>query len=1049
MVAREHATEGPSRSPGKRIPEKPREAPPPTRAERLIGTQRAVGNRAFGQLSTEPGLPLPADLRGLLQAGFGRDLSGVRIHPDGEGTQLARALRAQAFAAGRDVFFDSGSYRPDSNYGRWLIAHEVAHVVQQDFGRHDAGGVDVAKPGVSRAFEADADRAAAAALGRETWRPALRAAAGVQCQQTDATAPASVSAQPGVTAGPPVIFGLDTSVSPPRTYASVTFPGHSLTEIATYLYGSPDFAEQLRSENGSLPDDVPPGCALRLVTGPVSNTAHRALSAALENGTILRTHGLPTEGGRSALHAVMLHGRLVALTDSQFAGLLRGLSVWMVRKARFYRNRLNDGLEVRRWHLEGTNSLIRGISDWWGDVSVPPESTWTRPRSDAQRIIDELSAADISIDSGSMILRNLEALGAVARSLDDSESRWHRYIEGTISGAEKGAYWSEFVLDLALATGVSAISGGVAAPAVFGATTAGLASIEVTGAAATTISATAAVGVSAGFGGTLRGVLEVVKPDPHGRSAAERYISGYKMGLLQGAFGAAGSFVAPGMQNAIANRLYGVPAAGLTTAASGLTVRVLTGAALGGAGGAGTAGIENLESLTSGRMSGAEYARLVGHETLFQLAFGGTMAAVPVQGLYRRGGTRFTPFSGEPYTPKWMEVGPWAPHGQAGEPPTSASKPPVALARRGPSGLFNPLPDGSYVAFHPQNEPFAILLEGDTLTAGMLVDGEFTPIAKAASPWGESGPPPDLVNPQYAPAAPQPVSGFGGSIGGGALVRPGIIDVQAGTPLFARSLAEAYPAAQVRALESGAWRLGWPGVSSKTGITTVNRADLAYALQLSRNLPNWPGPWQGGGRLTPWTAEQFAPIGPTQFPQSGPVTVVPREFFPARGVGGELIPLAREGATAQRGVAGLELSFHPEQWGAHDRIYIRRPFALSAAMLPPLTAAGEPAGAAPAAVAMGQELNRWLRPGGFVEFRLSTPGDQAVVRAMEGQIPVAHKVEVTPGQIDRFLDRRILPDDAEQAALLREVERDLREEFSPIPRGPRIRRIIRIYKASE
>ena len=59
------------------------------------------------------------------------DLSDVRVHTDDRADQLNRSVSARAFATGTDVFFARGEYNPGSAAGDHLIAHELAHMVQQ------------------------------------------------------------------------------------------------------------------------------------------------------------------------------------------------------------------------------------------------------------------------------------------------------------------------------------------------------------------------------------------------------------------------------------------------------------------------------------------------------------------------------------------------------------------------------------------------------------------------------------------------------------------------------------------------------------------------------------------------------------------------------------------------------------------------------------------------------------------------------------------------------------------------------------------------------
>ena len=77
------------------------------------------------------GRPLPESLRTSLEPQLGHDFSQVRLHTDAEADKLSGELQAKAFTTGKDVFFAEGTYQPDSESGKSLIGHEMAHVVQQ------------------------------------------------------------------------------------------------------------------------------------------------------------------------------------------------------------------------------------------------------------------------------------------------------------------------------------------------------------------------------------------------------------------------------------------------------------------------------------------------------------------------------------------------------------------------------------------------------------------------------------------------------------------------------------------------------------------------------------------------------------------------------------------------------------------------------------------------------------------------------------------------------------------------------------------------------
>ncbi|SFO74891.1 protein of unknown function [Geodermatophilus dictyosporus] len=77
------------------------------------------------------GAPLPEGIRRTFEGAFRRPLDDVRVHDDGAADDAARTLDALAFTRGNDVYFRAGAYDPTSTEGKRLLAHELAHVVQQ------------------------------------------------------------------------------------------------------------------------------------------------------------------------------------------------------------------------------------------------------------------------------------------------------------------------------------------------------------------------------------------------------------------------------------------------------------------------------------------------------------------------------------------------------------------------------------------------------------------------------------------------------------------------------------------------------------------------------------------------------------------------------------------------------------------------------------------------------------------------------------------------------------------------------------------------------
>lgn len=109
-----------------------------------------------------PSQPLDAATRAFFEPRFGYDFSQVRVHTDAKAAESARAVNALAYTVGRDVVFASGKYAPARTEGQRLLAHELAHVTQQQ-----SAGAAMANT-VSQsgdAHEVAADRAAAGVLG--------------------------------------------------------------------------------------------------------------------------------------------------------------------------------------------------------------------------------------------------------------------------------------------------------------------------------------------------------------------------------------------------------------------------------------------------------------------------------------------------------------------------------------------------------------------------------------------------------------------------------------------------------------------------------------------------------------------------------------------------------------------------------------------------------------------------------------------------------------------------------------------------------------------
>ena len=119
------------------------------------------------------GRPLDATTRIDMGSRFGHDFSGVQVHADERAASAARAVGAEAYTRGPDIVFAAGRYEPSTVQGRALLAHELAHVVQQR-GGSGGGAADAAR------LERQADRAARAAVGHGAMPQLSAAGPGLQ-----------------------------------------------------------------------------------------------------------------------------------------------------------------------------------------------------------------------------------------------------------------------------------------------------------------------------------------------------------------------------------------------------------------------------------------------------------------------------------------------------------------------------------------------------------------------------------------------------------------------------------------------------------------------------------------------------------------------------------------------------------------------------------------------------------------------------------------------------------------------------------------------------
>jgi outer membrane protein OmpA-like peptidoglycan-associated protein len=248
------------------------------------------------------GRPLDPATRGYFESRYRTPFDRVRVHTGARADAAARSIDSVAYTVGREIVFRDGAYAPDSDAGRRLLGHELAHVVQQG-GTVDAGPArSVSASAVSRPddpLEREADRAAEVALTGGAVTLGARADAASpridrQSGQQTAGGPAPVD----VPSFPVLWFKLDSTEL--RQDAEV--------DSATHLAGAIATTRAFLARSGIKPRVI--------IHGYASTEGSEAHNETLSDARAKRVKELLVEGGIPASALVAIgHGK-----DSRMPG---------------------------------------------------------------------------------------------------------------------------------------------------------------------------------------------------------------------------------------------------------------------------------------------------------------------------------------------------------------------------------------------------------------------------------------------------------------------------------------------------------------------------------------------------------------------------------------------------------------------------------------------------------------------------------------------------------------------------------------------------------
>ncbi|GLX49307.1 hypothetical protein Shyhy01_22570 [Streptomyces hygroscopicus subsp. hygroscopicus] len=228
------------------------------------------------------GQPLDPGVRRDLEDRLGHDLSRVRLHTDRDAARLTELLGADAVAVGQDILFRAGAFKPGTDEGRRLLAHELLHTVQNP---HGLGALRAGRePG-------------AVSLPRQAIEQEAESAA------QDLVRPATEESAPRVTENQSTPGWLRyATVDADRNRVEAMDPATLLDRLANSvvrsLRGDPeDLSHRTRKQLARLPEELLDGVLVRLENRLLAPEQDRVLDLVEEVGAYdVRDQDLEADG---------------------------------------------------------------------------------------------------------------------------------------------------------------------------------------------------------------------------------------------------------------------------------------------------------------------------------------------------------------------------------------------------------------------------------------------------------------------------------------------------------------------------------------------------------------------------------------------------------------------------------------------------------------------------------------------------------------------------------------------------------------------------------
>jgi hypothetical protein len=265
------------------------------------------------------GQPLAFDVRSRMESAFGVNLSHVRTHTDSTASSLSNRVNARAFTVGTHVAFGNGEYQPGTLAGDALIAHELAHTIQQSGSERSVDKLEVGSTGYEQ-LEQDADQTAAGVLS-SLWSgakdgislkgigqrvmPTLRSGLKIQrCSDNKKAAPTPAPTPAPAATATATVPAKIRAASTPALMTADRIPPRVDTPVAVKVGGSP----------------APPGVVFSITGGGSGNgtaTINGAATAGLTADGTLNLKGVDqTDPGKAGNLKLAAHQGTTKLAES-------------------------------------------------------------------------------------------------------------------------------------------------------------------------------------------------------------------------------------------------------------------------------------------------------------------------------------------------------------------------------------------------------------------------------------------------------------------------------------------------------------------------------------------------------------------------------------------------------------------------------------------------------------------------------------------------------------------------------------------------------------